>query len=895
MKKLKRFIFMVIVCVMFAGSGVYPVLAAGSSTYYSNDYDFSAMTDQEFIRYLAARVNQYLPHNNPSFSDKYHSIINKKYGKEYPWESATDEELQYMVKHHMVNHGKAGGMEDAFYIRMDRYNREHGVYEEWARQQEISMKNKLEAQNRRMWENSMLVGDANSHGALTQKDNSIYQRKENGTTISGIELGADAYNMDEPSGVTKVIMEFLCWLIFMLADQLDSILTTGGIALDNVIFGRVAGYGVMPANETDYITLFGFELNPGNPYGFVGAILFQRLRSYVYVFMAIYCLFKMVRIAISGDYYKMKMDFSSFLQNALLAFTFIVMMPYIFDMYLYIRDVLIKAVTFGTLQDLFGTTGFLASFRAAAESSSLNLVPNLMYLGAVILSLVVAGLYVAYAMCMMVHFIFFPFICLRGIGNSGVYKEWAMETLGLTIMPLVDGMLLIIPLTFSDMANGNIAFNLLSLVSCGMLLTARKQARRSLGIKENGLDMGALATVMGLGHMLKGVGKTVGRMGKKIGAAGAAAQAAKEDANMADMYEQEGQNAPLADPGASDASAGAGGAPGSYSGISLDNLREHANINNFESGPFRGNLDNETMARLYRQRARKRGFTAAAQAAGAVGSGIGGMAGATVGYGAGAFMGNSMQAFLAGTGMDVGSAFGGFAAEKGVGAAGIMFTNLDDRSAVIEGKKDTAEVEKVSGTVDGADQTPVVYTGGGGAVANKNDNAGTTDDRVVNLQTQLNVNKTAYGESAVQAASNLENTDKLKNDPEFESKINSVKSQMEAMVERAQNGEHPDVIINGAGGLSQLKGDFSNDKAQRYSVEFSTTLANRSDVSYSGNPQTNADAVGAVVEGMTRDVLSRKGRFMSDDYDKTFGIEWDNVKQQIISEGSRHGHTYSGK
>ena len=907
MKKIKVALFgAVVLLVLLFGSRAFTAKAAP---------DFSSMSKRDYILFMMNNPGYPSDYNSysmyfgePGFEELHNWFVNARsenyyndrglrLDSSYPWELTSDREIIYIRDMRLVAHGRAG---DAYNARWDRYNREHGVYEEWERQQDISA-------NRKMWSQSQLVGNPNSHGVLTNKDNDIYQRvEEDGTVVKGTDLGAGSYNMDEPSGVTKIIMEFLCWLVFFLADGIDSILSTGGIALDNVIFGRVAGYGVLPAGETDYITLFGFELTNGNPYGYIGAMLFQRIRTYIYLFMAVYCLFKMVKIAASTDYMKMKMDFSTFIQNALLSFSFIVLMPYIFDVYLYIRDVVLKAVAFDSLQDLFGTTGFLASFRAAAESSSLNIIPNLIYLGAVILSLVVAGIYIAYAMSMMVHFILFPFVCLRGIGDRNAYKEWAAEALGLTIMPLIDGILLIIPLTFSDMANGNLAFNLLSLVSCGMLLTARKQARRSLGIKDTGLDMGAMATVMGLGMMAKSLGKTVGKIGKKIGTAKDTFSQAKEDSNMADMYNTEVKEGRVEAPSA----GGVGGAVGS-GGINAVNLTRHANVNNFDKGPFQGKLDNATMAKLYKQRARKGYYTATKQTLGAVGSGLGGVTGTLGGFGAGVFMGTGVQAALTGMGAEAGAAIGGFLPEAGLatasGMGGLALKGVgvavktgravsarnDSRIAEVGASVDFDDYMSKFGTeilTGEVDNEPPAVVGDSVAESAKQKRIG---NHVMDVQMHVAVNQGAYYDSAVNVGNYVSNPDNLMNDADFNAKVNNVGAQFESMMERVRGGEHPNVVIDGAGGLQEVCTDFNNVKKSHFEVQYSVELANNPDFRASSNDEVNTTAMKAAVEYATNGLRS-DGKYMSNDFDKNFGLDWSSMRQQIIDEGARQGKYYTG-
>ena len=349
-------------------------------------------------------------------------------------------------------------------------------------------------------------------------------------------------------------MDFLGWLAFYVADTFYKILKTCGMTLDSIIFGRVAGYGIIIGDTP--VSLFSFELEKGNPYGFAAAVLFQRIRMYMYSFLAILCLIKLVRIAAGNDYVKLKEDTKAFLGDVFLAFSLIVMMPYLLDLYLYIRDMILKSVTFQTLQDLFGSSGFLEGYRKNAVESGKEFISCLLFLGSVGVAVFLAAIYISYAMSMMVHFALFPFVCLRGLNDRRAYGEWAKTTVSLTVMPIADGIVLTIPLMLSNMAGGNMAFNFLALISCAMILTVRSQVKETLGIQSNGLDMKAIGMTMGLGHLARGIGSSVKKSVEKGKNAVDSFSQAKEDRNMADYYSKEPVTNPLSNPAGADAGAG---------------------------------------------------------------------------------------------------------------------------------------------------------------------------------------------------------------------------------------------------------------------------------------------------------------------------------------------------
>ena len=715
MKKCKHLILLLTMLLVLVG--MKPRRALASYLDYVG-VNFSDMSPKEFVQWSVT-------HTVPSSSEgtDYFLRLNQIryfYGtfdySDYDWNNCTPEEFAFIKDNFGVDYASGITQKDANGISMNTVSGFSDAQMRWAqdatygwipKRQAEQFEAYLRIQTERMWADSELSGNSNSHGAV-KYDADIYQRQERGIAriikdgdnytletnpviVDGIEVGQASAESSKKKGIfgklLNTILDAFGGLLFYIADKLDSLLGGVGMSLDSIVFGRVAGYGIKLSGNSQPVTLFGFELQNGNPYGYVAAIIFQRIRTYMYAFMTLYALYKLISIAIKSDYGVMKMEFSEFLKNAFLSFSLIVLMPYILDIYLYIRDILLKSVTFDTLAALFKSHGFLDAFRQVAIDSDKELITSLIYLAAVGASIFMAGIYIAYAMSMMIHFILFPIICVKGMANHRVYSDWALETVGLTIMPIIDGIILIIPITFTSMANGNLAFNFLALVSCFMVLAARGQARRTLGIRENGLDAKAIASVIGLGHMAKGLGSAIGRAGKRVGGAIEAAKSAKEDSQMADYFDAKGDGeagGALTDPtGGGPLSPAGGGVP------QPDALAEKfANFHNFDEEAFRGKLSNATMAKMYRQRARAKYASAVRQGVGAVGGLGGGLTLGLAGAGIGATAGSGMSMAMSGIGMEYGSAMGDFAAESAVGLGGkiggALMSGIGNRETTVE-------------------------------------------------------------------------------------------------------------------------------------------------------------------------------------------------------------------
>lgn len=348
-------------------------------------------------------------------------------------------------------------------------------------------------------------------------------------------------------------VDLLSELIYLIASALHAIFDTVGIALDNIIFGRVSGYGTLvdrgisersPADDT-VVSLFHFELEKGNPYGVIAAMIYSEIRKYMYLVMIVVAFIMFVRIAVKSDNPMARMDFKDKLMSVIQVFAMMIFMPYFLEGFLYVRDIMLKGIIGDSMVAAFGGTesGFLNVFRENCrqdtwESWLLDSIPfmaSVLYLAAVCISLVLASMYVANSMAMMIQVIAFPVVCVKALFDKKAVGGWILEVIGLAAVPLMDGVLLFVPLLFNKAANGSTGMNFISLLACGCMLTVRQQFRRALGIQSsNALETGGLMTAMGMARLIGSIGRAGRRAVGQV--AGGISQGASDDA-MANYYE----------------------------------------------------------------------------------------------------------------------------------------------------------------------------------------------------------------------------------------------------------------------------------------------------------------------------------------------------------------------
>lgn len=469
------------------------------------------------------------------------------------------------------------------------------------------------------------------------------------------------------------IEEMLIGLVVAITNGLYLVMDAIGISIDNVVYGRVGGH------TRNGIALFRFELHKGNPYGVVGSVIYNIIAGIAIIFIVVSIFAKFSRaMYYSGSGNKWS-EFKSSIGISILSLALISLMPYFLDIGLYLADIILHTVSNDGSVQLFGTTGgfdIVASFK---ESAKLSIVDSLIYLSTVILSLYFAAIYVGYALTMVVLFICFPIVCV-GMGfDKKLISEWAKQVFSILIIPIMDCILLMIPVYFSLLPNAG-SMSVIKIFVCAMIVPARNIIRQLLGLRSTGMELTGVATMMGAMRL-------AGAAGGAISKARGGRKAALEDENMANFYSELAMNENPTESAGGNSSGGGdisgggvslstGGAPSpgtsggavstgsvSYMGRGVDDpsarsIEKYANIHNFENQAFRGGLSNQKMAELYKNRADHRIKTAGYSA-------LGSLAGGVLGAGSGMFMGPGYATHIGALGVMAGGAAGGMIAERG--------------------------------------------------------------------------------------------------------------------------------------------------------------------------------------------------------------------------------------
>lgn len=306
-----------------------------------------------------------------------------------------------------------------------------------------------------------------------------------------------------------------------------------GAGIDRIIYGRVG------SGKPNSVNIYAFELRSGNPYGVTASVCYALLRSIIFILLGIYFVFILAKSAWTGHTAQNREQIKSNLYLIAVKFIYLALMPYLFDVVLYVRDVVLhglKSVTGMMLAD--GAKLSLSNaFLLNAEFTG-RFIDAMMYLGTVGLTLYFAVIYIAIAIDMLVCFIAFPILCLMQSPKRNLMDSWVMTVLSNVLTPVLDAVLLLIPLLTSmmlaDVIEG-IAF--IQLIMCMLIIPARNRIKALLGVQSNerGGFFSAMA-LLALGRTIAGKTKGAIKRGADIRSDLEKSRAHKE---MADADEEE--------------------------------------------------------------------------------------------------------------------------------------------------------------------------------------------------------------------------------------------------------------------------------------------------------------------------------------------------------------------
>ena len=310
---------------------------------------------------------------------------------------------------------------------------------------------------------------------------------------------------------------YIKWIINILKSPGESFnswfLQPNKMTMNNIIFGRL--------EKNTPVNYYQFELMKGNPYGIIGAYLYNIFRTLMIVILSCLLIGSITKGLVLTNNSKAREELKSAFGKALMFAMALYLMPYAFQVLMYIRDAFLYvirsvAVTIinidpsslndDTVKQMVGsesitnvTSGLNAVFSAIGNTTILG---ALMYDGFIVLTIYFAATYVGAALSVTLYFVMFPFVCVVAYYDKNVFSTWVKSVISALLIPVIDGVLLLIPSTIIG---------------------------RLLGLDMGISNLGATAmTMMAVGRGLAGVGRAIRGARSHI----ASAKESKEQAAM---------------------------------------------------------------------------------------------------------------------------------------------------------------------------------------------------------------------------------------------------------------------------------------------------------------------------------------------------------------------------
>ena len=393
---------------------------------------------------------------------------------------------------------------------------------------------------------------------------------------SGSELYSPSAVADFASWFTSVISHVadditgatLGTLLVLLGDGFYLIFSGSGVTITSVIYGRVGGALTAMNNNN----VFSFEMMPGNFYGITAMAVYSQIRNVFILIMVCVVLWHMVAFIYTGGGQRERVRLIESTKRVVVVTLLLLVLPWLIDLFLYVRDSILYAEmvtstkTLEAFADSLGVGGFsfqesagigggadVAKVFRAEVSNDPSFMNALAYFASVLGCIYFYGVYVGYAITMVVLVIFFPFACALELAKPGMLADWVKQLLGIIMIPVIDAALLLLP-QMCGIANSSGSYLLLSFVELVMIwaiVPARGLVRQWLGLGNgNALEMSGIGAIMGVARLATTAGRTIADPASGIVAM---SKRAESDHKMSSMYMAKAQRADeLSDSGARD-------------------------------------------------------------------------------------------------------------------------------------------------------------------------------------------------------------------------------------------------------------------------------------------------------------------------------------------------------
>lgn len=350
----------------------------------------------------------------------------------------------------------------------------------------------------------------------------MYAQEE---TVNGFKIAPDS----DPGTLEEALSE----LVRGFTNSINEKIALCDASLDNLVYGRLLKYG------TNY---YCFELVKGNPYGIVSGMVYGWFRTIAVPIVIILFLWQLAKLAWKTKSGETRQVSKDLMGRIILMILLLFLMPLVIDALIALKDIMLNYVSTQMGEDMSALFGLDAGektitgyYKANAEQTE-TLLDALLYLGSIGITVFYVVTYISTAIAEMVNFMFFPLMITLTFTDKKLLETWFKTMLGNIFSPLLDAVLLLMPLMLNNMLSdtNGVKSYLITFIAAYAVIPSRAIIRCMLGVGGSvGSEMLGFGAMLATMRMLRGFKDRTKRGIENVVSAG---REIKHNNDLANMY-----------------------------------------------------------------------------------------------------------------------------------------------------------------------------------------------------------------------------------------------------------------------------------------------------------------------------------------------------------------------
>lgn len=298
------------------------------------------------------------------------------------------------------------------------------------------------------------------------------------------------------TGITKLIVTALNYIIVFIADTLLLLLNDVGLNIDRIIYGRV-GVG-----DGQY-SITTFALDEGNFFGNIAQEFYKMTTFFAASLIPILFIGSLAMFVFVSRNAAKRAEVLNAIKYVFVILFLIILAPQIVYLMLYVRDIiLLLTMRLGlSMSDGNGTGSIISTMRDATRGG--GIVDAGIYLGLVILTIYYAFVYTGIAIALTIEFILIPLVILLATNpkNRGILMDTVKQIVSNISFPVIDALLLSIVMyaLFMNLPSFIVVLLMFSMIP------GRKVIQNRLAIaSKGGLDVASVGAMFGAIALARG-------------------------------------------------------------------------------------------------------------------------------------------------------------------------------------------------------------------------------------------------------------------------------------------------------------------------------------------------------------------------------------------------------